>query len=56
MTDLHQALVDIRSVRRQIAQTTEFHGYGPLTLGSTAALALLAGGVQARCLPIPASA
>jgi hypothetical protein len=55
MTDLNQALVDIRSIRRQVAQTTEFRGYGPLTLSATAVLALLAGVVQSRWLPQPAN-
>jgi hypothetical protein len=55
MTDLNRALVDIRSIRRQVAQTTEFRGYGPLTLSATAVLALLAGVVQSRWLPEPAN-
>jgi hypothetical protein len=55
MTDLNRALVDIRNIRRQVAQTTEFRGYGPLTLSATAVLALIAGAVQARWLPEPAS-
>ncbi len=53
MTDLNRALVDIRSIRRQVAQTTEFRGYGPLTLSATALLALFAGAFQSRCLPDP---
>ncbi len=56
MTDLNRALVDIRNIRRQVAATTEFRGYGPLTLTATAVLALLAGVVQARWIPEPASA
>lgn len=55
MTDLNQALVDIRSIRRQVAQATEFRGYGPLTLSATAGLAVLAGVAQSRWLPEPAS-
>ena len=55
MTDLNRALVDIRSIRRQVAQTSEFYGYGPLTLSATAAFALLAGALQAHWLPDPAS-
>jgi hypothetical protein len=55
MTDLNQALTDIRSIRRQVAHTTEFRGYGPLTLSATAVLALLAGVAQLRWLPEPAS-
>ena len=55
MTDLNQALVDIRNIRRQVAQATEFRGYGPLTLSATAVLALLAGAAQSRWIPEPAS-
>src|SRR6185437_4339225 len=55
MTDLNRALVDIRSIRRQVAQTTEFRGYGPLTLSATAGLALLAGVVQFQWIPEPAN-
>ena len=55
MTDLNQALVDIRSIRRQVAQSTEFRGYGPLTLSSTAVFALLAGAIQSHWLPEPAA-
>jgi hypothetical protein len=55
MTDLNRALVDIRSIRRQVAQTTEFRGYGPLTLTATAVVALLAGAAQSHWLPEPAT-
>ncbi|HEY4354722.1 MAG TPA: hypothetical protein VGN16_03165 [Acidobacteriaceae bacterium] len=55
MTDLNRALVDIRSIRRQVAQTTEFRGYGPLTLSVTAVLALLAGALQAYWIADPAA-
>jgi len=55
MTDLNQALVEIRSIRRQVAQTTEFRGYGPATLFSTATLAVIAGVVQAHWLPDPST-
>jgi hypothetical protein len=51
MTDLNRALVEIRSIRRQVAQTTEFQGYGPSTLLATAILALLTGAVQTYWLP-----
>src|ERR1700756_4544790 len=54
MTDLNRALLDIRNIRRQVAQTTEFRGYGPLTLSATAVLALLAGVVQSHWIPKPA--
>jgi hypothetical protein len=55
MTDLNRALVEIRSIRRQVAQTTEFRGYGPATLFATAVFAVVAGVVQARWLPDPAA-
>jgi fumarate reductase subunit D len=54
MTDLNQALIDIRSIRRQVANATEFRGYGPLTLTATAVLALLGGVAQHLLLPEPA--
>ena len=55
MTDLNEALIDIRRIRRQVAHTTEFRGYGPLTLSATAVFALLAGAAQSRWLPEPAT-
>ncbi|HXE08740.1 MAG TPA: hypothetical protein VN612_12645 [Acidobacteriaceae bacterium] len=55
MSDLNQALVDIRAIRRQMAEATEFRGYGPLTLFGTAVAALVAGAAQACWLPDPAS-
>lgn len=54
MTDLNQALAEIRTIRRQVAQSTEFRGYGPATLLATAGLALAAGVVQSRLVPAPA--
>lgn len=47
MSDLHKALGDISSIRRQMARSTEFHGYGPATLASTGLFALIAAGAQA---------
>lgn len=55
MADLNRALVDIRNIRRQVAQTTEFRGYGPTTLFVTAIMALLTGVTQAHLLPEPAA-
>lgn len=55
MTDLNQALVDIRNIRRQVARTTEFRGYGPLTLSATGAIALLAGAAQSHWISEPAA-
>jgi hypothetical protein len=55
MDDLHKALGDISSIRRQMARTTEFRGYGPATLAATGFLAILAAGAQAFWLPEPAN-
>ncbi len=55
MTDLNRALTDIRNIRRQVAQTTEFQGYGPFTLTATAFVALLAGAAQSRWISAPAT-
>ncbi len=51
MQDLEKALGDIVSIRRQVARTTEFRGYGPVTLAVTGVLAFAAAAVQARCIP-----
>jgi hypothetical protein len=53
MNDLNKALNDISSIRRQMAATTEFRGYGPATLAATAVIALVAAGVQARWISNP---
>src|SRR5947209_13801709 len=55
MNDLNRALGDISNIRRQMARSTEFHGYGPATLASTSVLAAAAAGVQAFWVPDPAS-
>jgi hypothetical protein len=55
MNDLYRALGDISSIRRQMAQSTEFRGYGPATLAATAACAALAALVQALMIPKPAA-
>jgi hypothetical protein len=55
MNDLNKALGDISSIRRQVAHSTEFRGYGPATLASTGVLAVAAAGVQALWLPDPAN-
>ena len=41
MDDLHKALGDISSIRRQMAHSTEFRGYGPATLAATGLLAIV---------------
>jgi hypothetical protein len=51
MSDLNKALGDISSIRRQVAHSTEFRGYGPVTLASTGLLAMAAAGAQALWLP-----
>jgi fumarate reductase subunit D len=55
MNDLHKALGDISSIRRQVAHSTEFRGFGPATLAGTGALAIAAAAVQALWLPVPAN-
>ena len=54
MNDLNRALGDIRTIRQQMAQTTEFRGYGPVTLAATGVLALVAASSQALWFPDPA--
>jgi len=53
MNDLYKALGDIGSIRRQMARSTQFRGYGPATLAATAVLALVAAAAQAAWLPDP---
>jgi hypothetical protein len=55
MNDLNRALGDISSIRRQVAHSTEFRGYGPMTLAGTGALAIAAAGAQALWVPDPAN-
>jgi fumarate reductase subunit D len=55
MNDLYKALGDISSIRRQVAHSTEFRGYGPATLAATSGFAILAAGAQALLLPDPAN-
>jgi hypothetical protein len=53
MRELDRALLDINFVRGHIARTTQFKGYGPLTLAATGLLALGVAALQAR---MPAAA
>jgi hypothetical protein len=53
MNDLNKALSDIGCIRRQMARSTEFRGYGPMTLATTGATAIAAAGAQAFWLPEP---
>jgi hypothetical protein len=55
MDDLHKALGDISSIRRQMAHSTEFRGYGPATLAATGLLAIVTAGAQAMWITDPAS-
>jgi hypothetical protein len=53
MNDLYQALGDISRIRRQVAATTEFRGYGPATLAATGVMALLAAAAQSLLVTEP---
>ncbi len=55
MDDLYKALGDISSIRRQVAESTQFRGYGPATLAATGGIALLAAWTQSMWLPEPGS-
>ena len=55
MNDLNIALGDISSIRRQVARSTEFRGYGPATLAATGGIAILAATAQTLWLPDPAN-
>jgi len=55
MNDLYKALGDISNIRRQVAGSTEFRGYGPATLASTGFFAIAAAAIQARLIPDPAA-
>jgi hypothetical protein len=55
MRELDKALADIRTMRRQMARSTEFRGYGPATLIVTSVLAVMAATAQSVLLPDPAS-
>jgi len=54
MNDLNRALGDISSIRRQMAQSTVFRGYGPATLAATGVFAVAAAVAQAIWVPAPA--
>lgn len=55
MNDLYRALGDISSMRRLMANTTEFRGYGAATLAATGVLAIGAAAGQALWLRDPAA-
>lgn len=54
MSDLHKAIGDISSIRRQMARSTEFRGYGPMTLAATGLTAIIAAVAQSALVPDPA--
>jgi len=54
MNDLNKALGEISSIRRQVARSTEFRGYGPATLALTGVLAVVAAAAQGWRVPDPA--
>ena len=49
--ELNKALGDISSIRRQMARSTQFRGYGPVTLAATGLFAFTAAAAQALWLP-----
>lgn len=51
MDDLKKALADISTIRRQVAVSTEFRGYGPATLAVTGVVAAVAALIEATWLP-----
>jgi len=51
MNELNKALGEISSIRRQVARSTEFRGYGPATLATTGIFAAIAAGVQGWAVP-----
>ena len=50
MTELRQALAEIRAIRTQVARGTQFLGYGPRSIAASGLLALAVAGIQARWL------
>ena len=54
MDELAKALGQISDIRRQMANATEFRGYGPAALLTTGLLAILAASVQSLWVPHPA--
>jgi hypothetical protein len=48
MTELRQALAEIRAIRTQVARGTQFRGYGPRSIAASGLLALSVAAVQAR--------
>jgi hypothetical protein len=55
MSDLHRALNDITSIRRDLARSTQFRGYGPATLAATSLFSVVAAAAQSAWVPDPAA-
>jgi hypothetical protein len=53
MKNLDQALTAIATMRTQLARSTQFRGYGPVTLALTGLLAAVAAVIQTAVLPDP---
>jgi hypothetical protein len=51
--DLERALTDIRAMRVQMARSSAFRGYGPLTFALTGVLAIVASLIPGYTLPVP---
>jgi len=51
MDELDKALGDISSIRRQMARSTQFRGFGPVTLAATGVFAIAGAGAQMLFLP-----
>jgi uncharacterized membrane protein len=48
MTELRQALAELRAIRTQVARGTQFRGYGPRSIAASGVLALAMAVIQAR--------
>lgn len=55
MDEIHKALGDINSIRRQLAHATQFRGYGPVTLAATGLFAAVAAILQSIWIPFPSA-
>jgi hypothetical protein len=50
MTELRQALAEIRAIRTQVARGTQFRGYGPRSIAASGVLAVAVAAIQAYWL------
>jgi hypothetical protein len=55
MKELQQALSEIHSIRNQVAQGTEFRGYGPASIAASGVLALLVAAAQTQWMAKPSA-